>query len=419
MRGKEYKNKKLSTKTKDVFSFKFEDNIFPERVVREIFKNKGVEVHYPFYDNKQKYKFIDSFTFNGISPDNVKGITTAVGRGLGFTRNLKSIIKELEKFPRISQIIISKNDPTSIKGNKIIFNTFDLESIFNSLRPFNDKQYRERRKVTNNLLSEILPNKFKKDVSQYTKGDLTNFILSKDLKNNKISDEDAKNIVEILPEEIKEQQIIYKIEEKVETIKVKKARREFEKLKSQKNDSEPLEKRWHKFFKENDWIFSYVLLLPVVIYGDEIYVGGKNIKNKGGKIADFLYKNSLTNNACILEIKTHKTSICNKSAYRGTNVFPLNGKFTGAINQILIQKDKLLKKYASLLQEEKENEKADEFFDVFNPRCVLVVGSISDMTKNQRSNFDIFRNSMGNVEIITFDEIKEKLDNFANLLKIE
>jgi hypothetical protein len=419
MKGKEYKNKKLSTRTKDVFSFKFKDNIFPERVVREVFKKKNTEIHYPFYDDKQMYKYIDSLTFNGISPDNVKGIVTAVGRGLGFTRNLKPIIKELEKFTRISQIIISKNDPTSIKGNKIIFSTLDLESIFNFLRPFNDKQSNERRKVTNNLLSEILPNKFKKDVSQYTKGDLTTFILNKDLKNNKISDEDAKNIVEILPEELKEQQTIYKIEEKVEIIKIKKAKREFEKLKSQKSDSDSLEKRWHRFFKENDWIFSYVLLLPIVIYGDEIYVGGKNIKNRGGKIADFLYKNSLTNNACILEIKTHKTPICNKSAYRGTNVFPLNGKFTGAINQTLIQKDKLLKKYASLLQEEKESGKADEFFDVFNPRCVLVVGLVSDMTKNQRNNFDIFRNSMGNVEIITFDEIEEKLDNFANLLKIE
>lgn len=417
MKGKEYKNKNLSTKTKEVYCFKFDKDSFPERKSREIFKNTGTEVHYPFYEDKLKYKYIESITFKNVSPDDIDGVGKAVTRGLGFTKNLSPIIKELEKYPRIAHIIISRNDSTSIKGNKITFNLSHLENIFRVLRPFNDKQYSERRKVTNNLLYEILPTKFKKNTSQYTKGDLTTFILNKDLKNNKISDEDAKNIVEILPEEIKEQQIIYKIEEKVETIKIKKAKREFEKLKSQKSDSKSLEKRWHKFFKENDWIFSYILLLPVVIYGDEIYVGGKNVKNKGGKIADFLYKNSLTNNASIIEIKTHKTPICNKNAYRGTNVFPLNGKFTGAINQILVQKDKLLKKYASLLQEEKENEKANDFFDVFNPRCVLVVGSVSDMTKNQRSNFDIFRNSMGNVEIITFDEIKEKLDNFANLLK--
>lgn len=287
------------------------------------------------------------------------------------------------------------------------------------MRPFNDKQSKEKRKVTNNLLSEILPSKFKKDVSKYIKGDLTGFIVSKDLKNNKISEEDAKNIAEILPEEIKEQQIIYKIEEKIESIKIKKAKKEFEKLKTQKNDSKHLEKRWHSFFKENDWVFSYVLLLPVVVYGDEVYVGGKNAKNRDGKVADFLYKNSLTNNSCIIEIKTHKTPICNKMAYRGTNVFSLNSKFTGAINQVLIQKNNLLKDYASLLKEEKENEKADEFFDVFNPKCVLVVGSVFNMTKKQRGNFDIFRNSMGNVEIITFDEIEKKLDYFIDLLNIE
>ncbi|MFA7295501.1 MAG: Shedu anti-phage system protein SduA domain-containing protein, partial [Candidatus Paceibacterota bacterium] len=332
MRGKEYKNKKLSTKTKEVYCFKFEKDAFPERKSREIFINKGIEVHYPFYEDKPKYKYIESLTFVNVSPSSIEGVGKSVIRGLGFTKNLSPIVKELERFPRIAHVIISRDDTTAIKGDKLFFRLLDLETIFRFLRPFNDKQSKEKRRATNNLLSDILPNKFHKDTSRYAKGDLTSFIVEKDLKNTKISDEDAKNIVEILPEEIKEQQIIYKIEEKVEIIKIKKAKREFEKLKSQKNDSDPLEKRWHRFFKENDWIFSYVLLLPVVIYGDEIYVGGKNIKNKGGKIADFLYKNSLTNNACILEIKTHKTPICNKSAYRGTDVFPLNGKFTGAIN---------------------------------------------------------------------------------------
>jgi len=419
IKGKEHENKKLSTKTKKVFYFKFEDSNIPDRKTREVFKNKLKEVHYPFYENGQKYKYIYSFCFVDVSPGNIKGVSNSVGRGLGFTRNLSSIIKELEDIPRVSNILVSKKDFTSIKADKITFNISDLENIFKSLKPFNDKQFKERRRITKNLLAEIIPSRFKKDVSRYTKGDLTAFIISKDLKNNKISEEDAKNIVEILPEEIKEQQIIYKIEEKIKSIKIKKAKKDFEKLKSQKNDSECLERRWHNFFKENNWIFSYVLLLPAVIYGDEMYVGGKNIKNKGGTIVDFLYKNPLSNNVCIIEIKTHKTPICNKTLYRGTDVFPFNGKFTGAINQVLIQKNKLLKNYLSLRKEELEDKKTNEFIDVFNPKCVLVVGSISDMIKKQQNNFDIFRNSMGNVEIITFDEIEKKLDYFISLLEIE
>lgn len=419
MKGQEYKNKELSTETKDVFYFKFEDDGISERKTREVLKNKCKEIHYPFYDDKQKYKYIESFSFIGVSPNDIKGVKKSISGGLGFTRDLVPIIKELEDFPRISHIIISKSDYTSIKNDKIIFNIFDLENIFKILRPFNDKQNQEKRKITNNLLSDILPAKFKKNISRYITGDLASFIINKDLKNNKISEEDIKNIVEILPEEIKEQQIIYKIEEKVELIRLKKAKKDFNKLKVQKNDSKNLEKKWHDFFKENDWIFSYVLLLPVVIYDDEIYVGGKNIKNKNGKVADFLYRNTLSNNACIIEIKTHKTIICNKAPYRGDNVFPLNSKFTGAINQVLIQKDKILKDYASLLKEEKDKGNADKFFDVFNPKCILVVGSMSDMIKSQQNNFEIFRNSMSNVEIITFDEIEKKLNYFTDLLKIK
>ncbi len=415
MKGKEYK--KISTKIKDVFYFKFEDTNISDRKTREVFKNQLKEIHYPFYEDKPKYNYIRSFSFLDVYPEDISGISAAAGKGLGFTYNLSPIIKELAKISQISQIIISKNGTTKIESNKAIFNISDLESIFKILKPLNDKHSKEKRKITNNLLAEIIPNRFKKDSSKYTKGDLMEFIISRDLKNTKISEEDVESIIEILPEEIKEQQVIYKIEDSVRFIKIKNAKEKFEKLISQKGDSISLEKRWHKFFKENDWIFSYVLLLPVAIYGDEVYVGGKTIKNKDGKVADFLYRNPLSENASIIEIKTHRTTICNKGAYRGTNVFSLNGKFTGAINQLLIQKDKLIKDYSVLLREEHESGKTDRFFNVFNPKCVLVIGSISNMTPKQRNNFDIFRNSMGNIEIITFDEIGKKLDYFINLLK--
>ncbi len=416
MKGKEYKNNKLSTKTKEVFFFKFEDEKIDDIKSRE--KNNGKETHFPFYNGKQKYKFIESIEFDGISPD-IKGVKKAVTGGLGFTRDLSPIITELEKYPAIKKITISKTQETSFKRFQVIFNINDLKNIYKIIRPFNVKQGEEKRKITNNLLSKIFSSKFKKIDTKYIKGDLMEFIVNKDLENNEMSVDDVANIVKILPEEIKEQQVVYKIEEKIELIKIKNTKKEFEKLSRQSTDSKTLERRWHDFFKKNDWIFSHVLLLPVSIYDDEVYVGGKNANNRDGKVADFLYKNSLSDNACIIEIKTHQSRICNKTAYRGTNIFELNGKFTGAINQSLMQKHKIQKDYAVLLSEEKEKGIADKFYNVFNPKIVLVVGSLSALSPKQKTNFEIFRNSMPTIEIITFDEIGAKIDFFVNLIKVE
>ena len=54
-----------------------------------------------------------------------------------------------------------------------------------------------------------------------------------------------------------------------------------------------------------------------------------------------------------------------------------------------------------------------------NPKVILVAGSLSDLTKTQRNNFEIFRNSISDIEIITFDEVKKKIEYFLDLLEIK
>lgn len=200
MKGKEYKSRKYSKKSLDVFFFKFEDKNIPDVKTREVHKNKIKEIHYPFYEDKQKYKFIDTFIYENVYPSDTKGVGKAVSRGLGFTKDLSPVIKELERFPIINKIIVSKDKPTGIKINIITFNIHDLEDIFKVLKPFNDKQSKEKRKITNNLLSGILPSKFKKDHSKYIRGDLTELIINKDLKNCDISEDDLRNIADALAE---------------------------------------------------------------------------------------------------------------------------------------------------------------------------------------------------------------------------
>lgn len=175
-------------------------------------------------------------------------------------------------------------------------------------------------------------------------------------------------------------------------------------------DGDSLEKRWQAFLKENSWIFSYIFAQPVILYRDEAYVGGKNIDNQNGKFNDFLIKNSLSDNVSFLEIKTHKTKLLENTAYRGNDVFSASKDLTGCINQVLNQRDNFQKEF----YQQKVKSRGD--FETFNSKCVVLIGCISDLNDEQKYSFELLRSNSRDVEIITFDELKSKIESFQTIL---
>lgn len=122
-----------------------------------------------------------------------------------------------------------------------------------------------------------------------------------------------------------------------------------------------------------------------------------------GKEADFLYKNNLTQNVFVIEIKTPlKKIIDTRKPYRKPDVFALGKELTGGLVQLLDQKDSLQKEFYSLA-------KSGEFKS-FNPRGLLVIGKIKDLSKPQLKSFELFRSNLRDVEIITYDELLERTD---------
>jgi hypothetical protein len=144
---------------------------------------------------------------------------------------------------------------------------------------------------------------------------------------------------------------------------------------------------------------------------DEAYVGGKTMDNKNGKFSDFLVKNSLSDNVSFLEIKTHKTRLLDKSAYRGDDVYSVTKDLSGCINQVLNQRDNFQKEFYVARGKSKEN------FETFNSKCVVLIGSINDLTEKQIYSFELFRSNSRDVEIITFDELQRKIESLQTLMK--
>ncbi len=171
------------------------------------------------------------------------------------------------------------------------------------------------------------------------------------------------------------------------------------------NDSEEF---WQTdVFRENQWIISQLFASPCTIFQDKAYMGGKSVDNSGGNLCDFIYRNSLSQNVALIEIKTPCTDIIGNQ-YRGT--FSFSYELSGAINQVLNYKDKLTKAYYALCHN------SSEPFEVLTPKCVVIIGKIASLTSEQIAAFENFRNSLNNVIVITFDELYRKITNLIAVL---
>ena len=169
------------------------------------------------------------------------------------------------------------------------------------------------------------------------------------------------------------------------------------------------ESSWQEFLDANSFILGLAFGYPVVKVRGQASVGGHKLSGKGETIADFLVKNSLTDNSAIIEIKTPQTKVLSKSAYRG-EIYPPSGDLVGAVNQALSQKHNFEREIARI----KDNSRIHDI-ESYSVRCCLVVGTMPS-DEGQKRSFELFRGNSKHVEIVTFDELLEKLKGLRDLL---
>ena len=172
------------------------------------------------------------------------------------------------------------------------------------------------------------------------------------------------------------------------------------------------EEFWQRTLSEYSWVISQIYSFPVVIFQEKAYVGGKWLNNKGGNVADFIYKNELTTNVFIVDIKTPAAKIVGPR-YRQT--YAPSTEVSGGVIQLLNYKNKLLRDYSNLIS----NHPDEQRFDTFNPRCLLIIGNyeeeIADSSKKEA--FELSRSNSKDIDIITFDELYTKVNIMVKLLE--
>src|SRR5207248_202508 len=108
-------------------------------------------------------------------------------------------------------------------------------------------------------------------------------------------------------------------------------------------------------------------------------------------------------------IKTPQTPLL-APEYR-QDVFPPSQELTGALAQVLHYRDTFTQQFQLVTQDEPS-------WLAVEPRCVVLAGSsLSTLSGAHRKSFELYRDRLAGVAVITFDELFARVEGLIALLE--
>lgn len=192
---------------------------------------------------------------------------------------------------------------------------------------------------------------------------------------------------------------------------------EFEAYLADANIKRP-ERGWQLFFEENQWILGYGLtfVFAQALEGRtlEQVTSGYSVQGPGKRVDALLRTHGFVNALCFVELKTHLTPLTQKDTYRA-GVWPISGELAGGIGQV----QKTVHDAVSLIRGRLASVDADgaqtgEVSYLYKPRSIVVAGNLREFQSGEALNetryscFEMFRRSLKEPEIVTYDELYER-----------
>ena len=335
--------------------------------------------------------------------------------GLGFKRQYRAVVQAIESLTKATEIQIAEKCSTTYEGHSSTFvlSARDMLELIRAIKRV-DRTTRTAANTVNdtstyNTIAGALG--LPKRTMRYGRKELRKALTAVANKEKPLTDVEQIELVETLTRNAgailkRKPAAIDGLESGIALAKAKGLR---EKLGSMIKGNLP-EKEWQKFLQGNPFILSMVFGRPIVKVGDQAFVGGKTISGAGDKITDFLVRNSLTNNAALVEIKTPKAKLLNESPYR-TSVFAPAGELVGAINQVLDQKSKFEQEIANI-----RNRNRGLDVEAHHVHTCVLIGTLPSGYDRVRS-FELFRHNLKDVVVVTFDELLRKVADLCEFLE--
>lgn len=171
---------------------------------------------------------------------------------------------------------------------------------------------------------------------------------------------------------------------------------------------------WQEFFELNIFALQLVFGGPIVLIDAQVPIGAGGNSVKGKKIGDYLFAHATTNNASLVEIKKPSTRLMKSRPYR-VGVYGVQSEIGEAVSQVLDQALQLTRHEADT------KARIGSSSWVSNaPRCVVVAGRLSELdTDDKHKSFDLYREHLAGVRLVTYDEILEQLRSLRDFLASE
>ncbi|URF05055.1 Shedu immune nuclease family protein [Cupriavidus campinensis] len=175
---------------------------------------------------------------------------------------------------------------------------------------------------------------------------------------------------------------------------------------------------WQVFFERNQWIFGYGLSYLFVTGFDnrklEQIVEGHDLVNHGKRADGLMKTRGIISSLCFVEIKNHKTRLLDTTPYRAGCWAP-SKELSGSVAQVQGTVASAISSLTDLIRPtgERGDPTGEEVYN-FKPRSFIVIGSLGEfvtehgVNREQLRSFELYRNSISDVEILTFDELYER-----------
>ena len=170
------------------------------------------------------------------------------------------------------------------------------------------------------------------------------------------------------------------------------------------------EPSWKEFFDRNKWIFGYGLDYRILrIEHSQAHVGGIGLSGAGGKIPDYAVSTSGDARFMVfVEIKTAETALLTGSKPQRNGAWMLSRALVDGLTQVqaCIQE---WNSHGSKLDVNMEEMRRKNIRSI-QPKAILVIGCLAEIkeTLTRLMTFELFRQSLHGVEVITFDELYER-----------
>jgi hypothetical protein len=173
------------------------------------------------------------------------------------------------------------------------------------------------------------------------------------------------------------------------------------------------EEFWQIKLQEASYVFSQLFSVPVTFIQDKAYVGGQQIDGKSSRFVDFLFSGGASGEAMLIEIKTPVTKLLQNSKYR-SNVYAPDTALSGSVIQAADYRHSVTRDLQVITQSRNID------ISTFNPKVVIIIGNYGYEldTEERRRSFELYRSSLSNIEIVTFDELFRKMEHLAKLFNL-